>query len=893
MIREKKKLISSRFDLKIVRLPLLAVSGIWLLSGCNGSLNQSSGIEEYHIYDGSESIAEVWETWSNDNLLSVEFSPDVRVGERSLRVEYPEAQPRGYQDWTLQNRHVRLVDVEPGEKWTASAWVKYDDTERIGLEIMALSNGEPVSNWTSGFAAAYGTGDWELLQATAIIPPDSDQIYIRFSGSGKTLVWLDDVRLRRGMAERTAPERPEVRGWAFDQERVEEKIDRGLVAMPLQRSPAFSGRGVYLHWRLLKDDPDDIAFNVYRISGGSEPMKLNDDPVSTTTDFMDKSPEMAVENVYFVRPVLHGQELDSSEQYTVEANPDFKPYVSIKLDRDETTFHKVGIGDLNGDGRYDFVIKTPNTNIDPFYRYWRPSETTYQLEAYLSDGTFLWRKDLGWNIETGIWYSPFVIYDFNGDGRAEVAVKTGPMDEDYRDTEPSEHGLYSEAGRVRSGPEYVSILDGMTGQEQARADWPSRAGMGSYNHSARHQMGVAYLDGKTPSLLVVRGKYTLSKLTAFQFHEGELDELWSWDSTDEPGGLYYGQGDHFIHTVDVTGDGRDEIVIGAAVVGSNGEGLWSSGLGHPDNVWVGNIDPTRAGLEIYMGIEGARVKGSVQNGISLWDAETGELLWGLDQRTYHIHGRGLVSNIDSRNVGMEAYSGESGRSDRWLHTTQGKLLAREDDISWSTLSPATVYWDATPERELLVGNRIFKYPDQTISTHIEGSQAAWVDLFGDWREEIITSVPGELRIYMTPIPATDRRVTLIQDPLYRSGVAHQSMGYGQPALTSYYIGDDSLAISVTNDYEQDQKPKSVRLHQNYPNPFNPITTITWVLPDENDVTLTIYNVLGQKIKTLTEERLTAGKHRHTFNASRLTSGVYIYELRVNDKQFNRTMTVIK
>lgn len=765
---------SSKHGSHRILLPIV-LGAISLSAGC------TAAEETYDVYGGDQSIEDVWDVWSHEGLVSVERSQDTKVRSRSIRIEHPDVEPTGYQDWSLENRE-RLVDVTPGEEWTASAWVKYEDTGRIGIEIIALSNGEPVGNWTSGFAAAYGTGEWELLEASALIPPGSDQIRVRLSGSGKTLAWVDDVRLRRGRAERRSEPRPEVEGWAFGQSRVQERLDRGLVAVPREDG------SVYLTWRLLRNDPENIAFNVYRASGDDEPVKLTLRPISTTTDFIDTEANLETENAYFVRPVAGNTEGDASERVTVEAEPEPLPYLSVKLQGNETTFNKVGIGDLNGDGRYDFVIKTPNSTIDPYHtsRYWKPSETTYKLEAYLSDGTFLWRKDLGWNIEAGGWYSPYVVFDFDGDGRAEVAVKTGPADQDLRDTEPAENGLYA-AGRVTSGPEYVSVLDGMTGEETARADWPSRAGLGMYSHFSRNLMGVAYLDGKTPALVLARGTYTVNKLATYQYAGGELEELWTWDSTHEPGGMYYGQGDHFIHAADVDGDGRDEIVLGAAVIDSNGDGLWSSGLGHSDNVWVGDINPARPGLEIYLGIEGARVKGSVRHGISLRDAGTGEVLWGIDRPTYHVHSSGLVSDIDPRHPGMEAYSGEKDHPDRWLHSAQGELIADRETFN-AGLAPKAIYWDATPQRELLLRSRIFKFPDETISDVVEGHQTAWLDLLGDWREEIITSVPGALRIYTTPIPARDRRVTLMQDPLYRSGAAHLSMGYGQQPMTSYFIG---------------------------------------------------------------------------------------------------------
>ncbi|MFP4172042.1 MAG: silent information regulator protein Sir2 [Candidatus Hydrogenedentota bacterium] len=579
----------------------------------------------------------------------------------------------------------------------------------------------------------------------------------------------------------SAEDSPSVEGWAFEQDRVEERLGRGLIAMPREQGD------VYLRWRLLEED-EGAAFDVYRAADGGDPERLNEEPITDTTDFVDDTADLSVGNEYFVEARGGAREGERSEGYRVDADPDIRPYRSIALQDEDTTFQKVGIGDLNGDGRYDFVIKTPNTNVDPWREpgYWEPSETTYKLEAYLSDGTFLWSKDLGWNIEAGIWYSPYIVHDFNGDGQAEVVLKSAPTDEDFRDTEPGEDGYY-EAGRVRGGPEWLSVLDGMTGEELARTDWPSREGFQDYNRYSRNQIGVAYLDGKTPCLLAQRGTYGIMKLQAFQLKDGELEQLWAWESTDEPDYRYEGQGAHNLHTVDVDDDGRDEIILGACAIDDTGEGLWSLEMGHPDNLFVGDLDPARPGLEVFFGME----TGQERNGICMGDAATGELLWGLDQSTNHIHSSGLASNIDTSNPGAETYAGEQSTDERWLYTAQGELLAREDDIPWSTLAPAAVYWDETTQREMLVGGRIFRYPeDETLFEDVQGSQAAWVDLVGDWREEIITSAPGELRIYSTDVPAGDRRVTLMQDHLYRTSVAHMAMGYGDnPPLTSYFIGD--------------------------------------------------------------------------------------------------------
>ena len=166
------------------------------------------------------------------------------------------------------------------------------------------------------------------------------------------------------------------------------------------------------------------------------------------------------------------------------------------------------------------MIKQPNANIDPYEKYWSRSPDTYKIEAYLADGTFLWRYDLGWAIERGIWYSPILVYDLDGDGRAEVCLKAGQGDP--RDAD----------GRVTSGPEYLVVLDGMTGKERARADWPNRADFPSYNYASRNQMAVAYLDGKTPSLVVVRGTYNVIQVWAHEYRDGRLREQ-RWNDAEE------------------------------------------------------------------------------------------------------------------------------------------------------------------------------------------------------------------------------------------------------------------------------------------------------------------------------------------------------------------------
>jgi len=328
-------------------------------------------------------------------------------------------------------------------------------------------------------------------------------------------------------------------------------------------------------------------------------------------------------------------------------------------------------------------------------------------------------------------------------------------------------------------------LDGLTGKPITRVDWPPRKDFNmkhGYNYASRNQLCVAYLDGKTPSLLVERGTYNIILLDAYQFRDGRLTKLWSWDNRNESR-KYRGQGAHWMHAADVDGDGRDEVVIGSAVIDDNGKPLWTTGLGHPDHCYVGDIDPCRPGLEIYYGIERRQKE---RNGMCLVDAATGKIIWGHDQPTTHIHSSGLCADIDASRPGSECYSGERDFKDkRWLRDCKGNVLSTKD---LGGLAPRSVYWDADLQRELLRRGRISDYNGKAMPPRAEGHIAAVADILGDWREEIITSVNGELRIYTTTIAAKDRRTCLMQDRLYRMDVVVAAMGYYQVPMTSYDLG---------------------------------------------------------------------------------------------------------
>jgi len=576
--------------------------------------------------------------------------------------------------------------------------------------------------------------------------------------------------------------KPKVEGFA--KERIEDRLDRGVIAFA-------DGEGhVYVGWRLLKADPEDIAFDVYKSVAGNEPTKLNSIPITITTDFVDKNAAISADNVqYWVVSVVNGKQGEASGKVSVvtRKSEDEPAYISIPLqDGVIPGRRRLAVADLNGDGKFDFVLIQPNVSKDPAQRP-DSSKITYKIEAYLHDGTFLWRNDLGDGIEPGVWYSPFIVYDFDGDGKAEIAVKTAPT------------GIRRDDGTVQDGEEWISIWDGMTGREITKAPWiPRSERLGNYNRQNRNQLGVAYLDGKTPCLIVARGTYKAMFVDAYQYTDNTLTKLWSWDG-DEENPIVRSQGAHTMLVADVDGDGRDEIILGSAVLDDNGVLLWSAGLGHPDRMFVTNIDPSRPGLEIFYAIEALHDKDGL--GICVRDARTGKLIWELGRPTVHV-GSGMVADIDPSRPGLECFAGEdpkgqasmriTGNSNKYLFDAKGNLYGEGNDVppmnDW-------LWWDAGKVRQYLRQGRrgevsVMKWgQEEAVQAGFKGQIIMTADLMGDWREEIITALPGELRIYSTTIPAKDRRPTLLQDNTYRQAITVRTMGYQQSPVPSFYLGE--------------------------------------------------------------------------------------------------------
>lgn len=607
-----------------------------------------------------------------------------------------------------------------------------------------------------------------------------------------------------------------------------ENLDRGMIAL------RTSETSVYLGWRFLDSDPAGRVFNVYRSTAGGAAVKLNETPMMSGTNFLDSAAKLDQPNAWWITSVAlprggSPQEGDILGRVELPANAPVRPYVSIKLQGENTTFQKVAFADLDGDGKLDYVIKQPSAGLDPGTTGFSPD--TYKIEAYRHDGKFLWRKDLGWNMNMGIWWTPYIVWDFDGDGKAEVALKTAPFAATREESLVEKDG--PARGFVVKGEEYCSILDGMTGEEIARVDWVARGdqrdwGDNQGNRVNRNQIGLACLDGKTTSVLVCRGTYTRMVVDAYNLRNRKLEKVWRWDGDKETPQIR-AQGSHTMKIADINGDGREEIFLGSVALRPDGKVLWNLGLGHPDVMYLTDAIPTRPGLEIALGYE---VK-MERNGICMVDARSGEIIWGHPYKTTHIHDQGMFGDFVPEVPGMEFYSAEQDGTGKWLYSAANGELLGEMDLGG--LSPRAIWWDDTPTKAYIPGrifggggrggrggagqgerggatklgaaaaaptpgvgsggrggfgfagpSAILKFGGKQVG-EFEGRLVSIADIMGDWREEIIVSLPGELRIYTTTIPTTRRRPSLIQDPVYRKDVALQAMGYFYPPQLSYHF----------------------------------------------------------------------------------------------------------
>ena len=632
------------------------------------------------------------------------------------------------------------------------------------------------------------------------------------------------------------------------EKRVMEKLDRGTVAVK-------TNDGVYLSWRLLGTESlTTQAFDIYRDSE-----KIYTTGEHDATCYTDS--KGTADNKYTVVP--KGEAIDKTEAVDVwTTNTTYKgrsvAYKDIafkvpdggKTPKDEEytyTANDMSVGDLDGDGEYEYIVKwDPSNSKDNSVKGYTGN---VYLDAYELDGTLLWRIDLGVNIRAGAHYTQYMVYDFDGDGKSEVILKTAPGSKDGEGNYVSKAGKNITKGDDKKdyrnssgllmgkdgGPEYLTVFNGETGAAMQTVDFdPPRSiltssewGDSYANRSERYLAAVAYLDGVHPSVVMTRGYYTYVYAAAYTWDGTDLKEQWLSTNTptEENGGTgctvkyadgtsknntnktLYAQGAHSVSVADVDNDGYDEIIFGSAVLDHDGTVLTYDGRGHGDAEHVSDFD-NDGKQEIFMAHEAGKHNDKIipyavdikrYNGDIMLQAAQGDI------------GRGIMDNVD------DEYALSSGNlSLFWsvaadgIYNQAGEKVGNIPNTNGSNMENFAVYWDGDLGRELLDGNKLVKYSIKSgteriyydsknstlpgsINNSTKSNACLTADLFGDWREEIVLRYGDGVRIYFSTIPTDYRLTTLMHDSQYRCAIAWQNVGYNQPPHTSYYIGSVALA----------------------------------------------------------------------------------------------------
>lgn len=569
--------------------------------------------------------------------------------------------------------------------------------------------------------------------------------------------------------------------------RYMENLGRGVAAVRKSSTTAF------ISWRLLGLDPAGIGFNLYRSAASGSAVKLNSSVLTGGNCYTDTSSSVSQAYTYYVKPVIDGVEQEAGGSYVLRANTATEPCIVVPLSSGSTDpIHFVWVGDLDGDGEYDFVLDRLN---------WEGRSQA--IEAYHRDGTLLWSMDLGPNstdtyniepgsatIDVGHW-DGVTVYDLDCDGRAEVLIRTanGVMFADGTTLTDS-----------NDNHQFISVVDGLTGVERARIQIPT-----DYIEDGpmAAQIGIGYLNGRTPSLIasmknrIGDGDFNLM-ICAWDFDGSSLTQKWKWlrGSQNCPDG-------HNIRIVDVDGDGMDEVGHIGFVLDSDGTLLYNlndtGGVVHGDRWHIGKFDPSRPGLQGY------GIQQNNSNGLReyYYDAGTGEMLWTNTGEVTDM-ARGDVGDMDPRYAGSEVWS-----FDGVWNGPSGIQITEVGVNPWPCLR---LWWDGDDLCELFNDGKIeeWNYTSSSVSRLVStwnyesatrsdrGAPMFYGDIWGDWREETVqTSLDYTKLVIFTTDSSTNRRLyTLAHNPEYRNSMTVK--GYMQSHQLDYYLGDGMTTPPAPN-----------------------------------------------------------------------------------------------
>ncbi len=561
---------------------------------------------------------------------------------------------------------------------------------------------------------------------------------------------------------------------------------------PISASDSNNSSGIssaLISWRLLKTDPSNIAFDIYKSVDGEAEVKLNEEPISNTTSWVDADIDVSKTNVYRVT-LANQTETLCDYTFTSEMAEKFYHEIRLNLNVPDASItyspDDIQLGDLDGDGELEIVVKREpydGANMGVWFN------GTTLLEAYKMDGTFLWQIDLGINIRSGSHYTSYILYDFDGDGLCEIAFRSSEGTKfadgkiitdangkinDYRNRQTDGKGWYSGAaiardpndpstattcGLIMEGPEYISIWRGYDGREITRIDNIPRGGEGSKvsrakywseywgddfgNRMDRFFIGVAYLDGipdeatgvrtTNPSLIISRGIYKNWQVWALDLKGNELVPRWKFDTADHAS-KWKGMCSHCFRVADLDGDGKDEILYGSAAIDDDGSELWCNGNGHGDILHVGKFIKDRSGLQIVASFEEAKDYEGQGNGYAcqVINARDGSMITG--------HGRNLP--VDASDVGrciVADVDPDSPDFEYWSSTQEGMFSCNGTGLVSTTyptgigsgvMYNVAIYWSGQSTREMLDRGCIVSYKANPDVNKSNKNRLIAFDLYG-------------------------------------------------------------------------------------------------------------------------------------------------------------------
>ena len=631
---------------------------------------------------------------------------------------------------------------------------------------------------------------------------------------------------------------------------------------------------VLLSWRMLPSDDATTAFDLYRKAGADGTEEKIASGITGSTCYQDLTIDKTKDNTYRLTFADSNETLDTYTM-TAEFATAGQPYVTIPLKSTEdiTTdpqyryrANDCSVGDLDGDGQMEIVVKrllsvwdvAQDTIISSGEGAGTsPAEVRHTIiwDAYKLDGTFLWRLKSGPNILLGN-SSNFAIADFDGDGRCEVVTKTGEGTifgdgteiGDTNNDGKTDYRTYT-GGWIdhytSDGPEFFSVIDGATGRELARADFISRApnsdswGDSYWKRANSLRLGAASFSGEYPSIFLGRGVYQRTVVEGWDYRNGQLTQRFHFDTSDtqnnnnkdgKPNSAYAGQGNHSFSVADLDGDGKDEVMYGSMAIDDDGNGLWTTGLGHGDAQHVGKFLPDREGLQVYHCLEGGKTM------VALHDAKDGSTIWEQVSDKDNDTGRCCVADIDPDSPGCEF----------WRYGSNVYASDGVTDLGYKPQSCNMAIWfDGTLNRQLINAGIIHnqKYGrtftmyrfDESFNNGTKSNPGWYGDMLGDWREEVILPDQTKLaniKVFTTWYPTEHKFPWLMTDHTYLMSAINENVGYNQPTQTGYYIGSD-----LKNDAEAWQAGGYIVSAISTTSVNNPVSNNKW------------YNIMGQEVAT--------------------------------------------